>query len=130
MVRKYFIAWFGMIILAVANGALRELGYKPHVGDLLAHQISTIILLLLVTIYFWQLNNFWHIESARQSWVIGSMWVLMTVAFEFGVGHFISGASLSKLLYDYNLLAGRVWIFIPLWTFFAPYVFFRFIQSK
>jgi hypothetical protein len=130
MIRKYFIAWFGMIILAVANGALRELGYKPHVGDLLAHQIATLILLSLFTLYFWILTKFWPIESTNQAWIIGSMWLLMTVAFEFGVGRFISGAPWSTLFHDYNLLAGRVWVFIPLWTFFAPYCFFRFVQPK
>lgn len=56
---KYFIAWFPMIILAIANGFVREAWYKPQLGDLLAHQISTGILLLLFTLYFWALFRKW-----------------------------------------------------------------------
>ena len=130
MILKYFIAWFGMIILAIANGAIREFGYKPYVGDLFAHQISTFILILLIALYTWQLNKFWPIKSAGQAWIIGSIWIIMTIAFEFGMGHFISEIPLSRMLEDYNLFAGRLWILIPLWTFFAPFVFYRFTRSN
>jgi hypothetical protein len=130
MTLKYFIAWFGIIFLAIANGAIREFGYKSNVGDLLAHQISTFILILLIALYTWQLNKFWPIKSARQAWIIGSIWIIMTIAFEFGMGHFISEIPLSKMLSEYNIFAGRLWILIPLWTFFAPFAFFRLTRSN
>ncbi len=47
MILKYFFAWFGMMVLAIINGGLRDLAYKSHVGDLPAHQISTVILIVL-----------------------------------------------------------------------------------
>ena len=40
MFLKYFFAWFGMAVLAFANGALREFAYKPYVGELAAHEID------------------------------------------------------------------------------------------
>ena len=128
MVLKYFIAWFGMMILAILNGALRDLAYKPYVGDLAAHQISTVILLLLFTAYFWFLVKVWPLGSARQAWVIGGIWFLMTEAFEFGMG-LIAGHPWSELLHAYNLPAGQVWLFIPLWVLIGPYVFFRYVQT-
>ena len=48
MVLKYFLAWFGMMVLAILNGGLRDLAYKPHVGALPAHQLSTVILIVLL----------------------------------------------------------------------------------
>lgn len=130
MIVKYCFAWFGMMILAIINGGVRDFVYKSHVGDLSAHQISTVMLIVLFAGYFWFLTTIWPIKSASQAWVIGGTWFLMTEAFEFGVGRLIEGASWSELLYAYNVFAGQVWIFIPLWVLVGPYVFFRYVQSK
>ncbi len=130
MILKYFFAWFGMMILAIINGGFRDFAYKSHVGDLLAHQISTGILIVLFADYFWLLTTIWPIKSASQALVIGGIWFLMTETFEFGMGRFIMGDSWSKLFNAYNVFAGQVWICIPLWVLSGPYVFFRFIQPK
>ena len=130
MVLKYFFAWFGMMILAIINGGLRDFAYKAQVGDLAAHQISTVVLIILLAGYFRLLTSIWPIESATQAWVIGAMWVLMTEAFEFGTGRFISGDSWSKLFQAHNVFAGQVWILIPLWVLIGPYVFFRLFPPK
>jgi hypothetical protein len=34
------------------------------------------------------------------------------------------GHTWSKLLADYNLLAGRVWIFVLIWTAIAPIILY------
>jgi hypothetical protein len=47
------------------------------------------------------------------------------VGFEFLFGHFIAGHSWSRLGQDYNLLAGRVWIFVLLVITFAPLLFYQ-----
>ena len=38
---------------------------------------------------------------------IGAAWVVLTVIFEFGFGHYVDGKSWSELLENYNLPAGR-----------------------
>ncbi len=124
MILKYFLAWFGMMALAIVNGGAREFAYKPRVGDLAAHQISTVVLIVLLAGYIRFLTRVWPIGSARQAWTIGGMWFLMTEAFEIGMG-LIAGDSWSKLFHTYNVFAGQVWIFIPLWVLAGPYVFFR-----
>lgn len=130
MILKYFFAWFGMMILAIINGGLRDFVYKPHVGDLPAHQLSTVILIVLFAGYFWFLTALWPIRSASQAWVIGGMWFVMTEAFEFGVGRFIEGDSWSKLFQAYDIFSGQVWILIPLWVLIGPYVFFRLAKAR
>jgi hypothetical protein len=37
MIFKYFFAWFGMMVLAIINGGLRDFAYKAYFGDLAAH---------------------------------------------------------------------------------------------
>lgn len=93
-----------MMVLAIISGALRDLAYKPHVGVLPAHRISTVILLVLLAGYFRFLTRVWPIKSASQAWVIGGIWFLMAEAFEIGMGRFIEGASGSTLIYTVGLL--------------------------
>jgi hypothetical protein len=130
MILKYFFAWFGMMVLAIINGGFRDYTYKPYVGDLAAHQISTVVLIVLFAGYFRFLASIWPIGTATQAWIIGDVWFLMTEAFEFGMGWFIAGESWDKLFQAYNVFAGQVWIFIPLWVLVGPYVFFRYVKPK
>ncbi len=129
MILRYFLAWFGMMVLAIVNGGVRDFVYKSLVGDLAAHQISTVVLIVLLAGYMWFLTRIWIIESAKQALKIGVIWLLMTEAFEFGMG-LLTGDSWNKLFHAYNVLAGQVWIFIPLWLLVGPYVFFRYIQPE
>jgi len=129
MLLRYFVAWFGMMIIAILNGAIRDGLYKSRVGDLAAHQISTVILLCILAGYFWLLTSIWHIASSLQAWAIGLMWLVMTLAFEVGMGRLILKKPWGELRHDYNIFAGRVWVLIPLWTLIGPYVCFRLKQG-
>lgn len=124
MIARYTAAWFGMMILAVVNGAIRDFGYKPFTGDLLAHQISTVSLILVFAAYFWLLTSRWRLPSARQAWTVGAIWFILTEGFEFGLG-LARGDSWETMLYAYDLSQGQVWILIPLWVLVGPYLFFR-----
>lgn len=41
-------AWLLMLLLAIANGAARDLCYGQYLGELTAHQLSTIIAAVLL----------------------------------------------------------------------------------
>ena len=122
---RYVLAWFPMVAIAIANGALRESGYGQHLSELTAHQISTLTAVVLFGAYIWFVVQFWSPTSKAQAIAIGLLWFVMTVAFEFLFGHFVAGHSWERLLHDYNLLAGRVWPLVLVWVAVAPYLFFR-----
>jgi glyoxylase-like metal-dependent hydrolase (beta-lactamase superfamily II) len=46
----------------------------------------------------------------------------LTVAFEFGFGHFIAGKSWDDLRADYDVFRGRLWVLVLLTTTVAPYL--------
>lgn len=115
-----------MVLLAILNGALREMLYKPSLGDLRAHQLSTVLAVLLLGIYIWFLIRYWRVESPSEALRIGLVWLLLTAAFEFGFGRLVMGHSWETLLHDYNLSEGRIWIAVLIWVAIAPSVFFRF----
>ena len=124
MVLTYTIAWLPLVLIAILNGALRELGYKRFIKELHAHQISTLIGMVLVAIYVWIMGLIWPIESLTQAFQIGGIWLLLTILFEFGFGHFIMRHPWEKLFFDYNIFAGRVWLLFIVWTAVSPAVFF------
>ena len=121
----YAASWIGMVILAIINGALREKLYGPSMRELSAHQLSTLIGIVLFGVYIWILTGIRHIASSRQALLIGGMWLIMTVLFEFIFGHYVMGHPWDKLFHDYNLVKGRVWVLVLIWTALAPYLFFR-----
>jgi len=126
-VLKYILAWFPMLLLAVLNGALRDLGYKKHVGDLTAHQISTVTLIILFAFYIGYIIHRFPPSSSIQAILIGTIWVVLTLSFEFSFGRY-RGNSWSALFADYNILKGRIWILIPLWILIAPYLFYKYFR--
>ena len=121
----YAACWPGMVLLAILNGTLREKVYGPQVTELLGHQISTVVLIALLGLYLWLLTGFFRIETALQALLIGGVWLILTVAFEFIFGHFVMGHSWETLLRDYNVVRGRVWPLVLIWTAISPYLFFH-----
>jgi hypothetical protein len=121
---KYFLCWFPMLLIAVLNGTARDLGYKKYVGELTGHQVSTVSLIILFGFYIWLVINKFPPDSGRQAVYIGLLWLTLTVVFEFGFG-LLRGNSWVKLLSDYNILKGRIWVLILVWTTIAPYIFYR-----
>jgi hypothetical protein len=122
MNREYFFGWFGLLVIAMVNGFLREFFYTPYVGELLDHQISVVIGITLFAFFIWFLETRWPLTSSRQAWMIGSIWLLMTVSFEFLFFHYVRGVSWNILLHDYNVFEGRVWILVLIWVTIGPSV--------
>jgi hypothetical protein len=125
MIFVYLLAWMGLAIVAILNGVLRVKGYAPYMSEIAAHQLSTAIGLCLFGMFFWFLTGAFRLESSGQALGIGALWFILTVLFEFVFGHFVMGYPWCKLFADYNILKGRLWSLVLLWTFIGPYVFFK-----
>lgn len=121
----YALAWFGMVITAIVNGAIRGKYYGKLMPEPAAHQLSTLIAIILFGFYIYAVTGIFEIQSSKQAFIIGGMWLIMTVIFEFIFGHYVAGHTWHDLLMDYNILSGRVWILVLIWTFTAPYLFYR-----
>lgn len=125
MIARYLLFWPALAVIAIFNGTLRQFAYGPHMAELAAHQLSTFTGMLFTGLAVWALNRVWPIGSAREAWVIGACWLLMTIAFEFGFGHYVAGHSWSQLFADYNLAEGRVWSLFLAWIAVLPYLTWR-----
>jgi hypothetical protein len=123
---KYLAAWLVMLLVSVANGAARDFTYSRYLGELAAHQISTASGILLLGAVIWAFGRLVPPASAREAVSVGLFWAALTVAFEFLFFHIVGGHSWAELLANYNVLEGRVWVFVVLWIAVAPCAFFRF----
>lgn len=113
------------MFVAIANGVLRETTYGPDVDELTAHQISTATGIIFTGLAVWAFSRRRPLQSLTQAWVVGAWWLVLTLLFEFGFGHYVAGHSWQRLLQDYDLLAGRVWPVFLVWIAVLPYLFHR-----
>jgi hypothetical protein len=122
MTRRALVIWCAIVPVAIANGAIRDLFVAPWTGSEPAHVISTITLCLailaLTAMTIWWIRPLGAVDAVR----IGALWLVLTLAFEFLAGHFLFGTSWRRLLADYNVAQGRVWILVPLTTAVAPWL--------
>lgn len=122
---RYILAWLPLVFLMIGNGVLRELGYGPRMGELQAHQVSTVIGIVIYGFYTGLVFDWLGVSNRQQAWTVGLLWLVLTVVFEFGFGRYIAGHSWGRLLKDYNLLEGRVWALFLAWVAVAPWAIFR-----
>ncbi|WP_435119603.1 hypothetical protein [Halolamina sp. C58] len=115
--------WLVMAVVAVGNGVFRETVLIPRMDEYTAHVLSTAMLVLAIlavsAAYFgWSETAFTRAELL----LIGAVWTLLTVGFEFLVGY-AEGTPVSVTIGQYDVFAGQVWIAVPLTLLFAPLLF-------
>lgn len=120
MIGIYALFWLGMPVVAILNAIIREKVYKDTLGELAAHQLSTLTLMILIGVYTWLISLGWKLESVGQALIIGAIWLVLTVSFEFSFGRLVMKHPWERLFNDYNILKGRVWVLALVWTLLAP----------
>jgi hypothetical protein len=111
------------MIFAIMNAVLRNGVYKPFIGDLRAHQLSTIIFIAIILIINYLEFRYSKLELTTQDiFIIVTIWLFMTICYKFLAGHYVFGNSWDKLIADYNILERRIWNLILITIFFSPYL--------
>ena len=124
MIIRAVLVWVGLLTVAILNGGFREAVLAPRLGRSLAHGLSTVMLSLLIVALGWMTTPWVEPRSLQDAWLIGGVWVALTLAFEFLGGHFIFGKPWQALLADYNLFAGRIWVMVLIVTLMTPVIAF------
>ena len=118
---KALLFWFLLMLLAIANGTVRIKFIIPFTGLTAGLAISTVMLCVLILLATWTGIRWLGPATAHQAWGIGFLWLVMTVGFELGAGHFLFKKPWSELLFDYNIAQGRIWVLVPTVTVLAPW---------
>jgi hypothetical protein len=97
-----------VVVIAVLNGGLHR-GYEQALGELRAHQLSGLLLLLLVSPWAVRTERRHPLKTLPEAVEAGAIWAAMTVSFEFLFFHYVGGKDWQELLHDYDVSDGRVW---------------------
>lgn len=115
--------WILLAIVAVLNGGFREVVLIPRIGEYPGHVVSTLLLVAAILVGAFLYFSLTSIEYDRVELVlVGLSWTVLTVGFEFLVGY-LEGTPMSVTLGQYDVLAGQVWIAVPLALLFSPLLF-------
>lgn len=115
--------WFLLLVIAVVAGAIRTTLLQPRIGEHGAHVVGTLVVVAVFAAVIWRAARWISPALARSQLVsVGTMWFVATVTFEFGFGHYVMGHSWFRLLADYNLFAGRLWIVVLVTVLLAPVI--------
>lgn len=126
MIGRALLVWLLLVVLAIGNGTLRTFLLVPRLEERTGHAVSTVLLSALIAITAWLTIRWIRPPTAKDAWLVGTLWLVLTLAFEFGAGHFLFRNSWERLLADYDLRNGRIWILVLLTTLLAPVAAFGF----
>ena len=115
------VVWLGLLVFAVINGYFRVNFLEPQVGSEVAHFVSTTTLcgaVFLATLLF--IGNQRLTPAPRDLFGIGLLWSTSTVLFETILGLAAGRRSATDLFADYDLLRGRLFVFVLVAEAAAP----------
>jgi hypothetical protein len=130
LILKAAAIWLLILVLAVLNGGIREAVLVPGVGKPAALVFSGLLLSACIIAVAWILIPRLGRLDVAKSLQIGLLWLVLTLAFEFGFGRWIQGRPWHELLEAYAFKDGNIWPMVLVVTFFAPLVAVRFGKRK
>lgn len=114
--------WFILTISAIIVATFRVNVLLPQFGEQTAHQIGTILFLIVQFIIIYFFIKKMKVKETKTLLGVGLFWVVITIIFEFVFGHYVMGNSWQKLFADYNLLDGRLWVLVLINNLSAPLI--------
>lgn len=118
---KALVVWIGILVLAIANGVLRESVLVPAFGTPPALVLSGLLLSALIIGVAYVSLPWLHITRPLVLCIVGLGWLVLTLFFEFSFGLW-QGKSWSELLEAYTFKDGNIWPVVVAATALAPYI--------
>lgn len=114
--------WLLFIPIPIINGILRESWYKKKAGEIGSNIIGFFVLssMFLGYTYLFFKNQILGFSNG-ELFLMGTLWLVMTLIFEFGIG-LVAGRSWKYMFVDYNVMKGRLWPLTLIVIFWAPFL--------
>lgn len=120
VVLRALALWLVILVLAIANGALREAVLIPKLGNVTGLLLSGVVLSALVLLVAY-LGLPWLHARGRELVAVGVGWLVATLIFEFSLGVF-QGKPLGEMLAAYTFKGGNIWPAVLFIVAAAPWV--------
>jgi hypothetical protein len=118
---KAFAIWAGILVLAVANGVLREAILIPKFGKTPGLALSGILLSVLILAVACVTLPWLDVHASSELLAIGLGWLLLTLVFEFSFG-LLRGKPMTEILQAYTFKDGNIWPVVLLVTALSPWI--------
>ena len=126
---KAFGLWVILAISAITVAIIRNGVLLPQLGEQTAHQIGTIIYLVVQFLIIYMFVKRSRLKKTSMLLSVGIYWIILTIIFEFLFGHYVIGHSWEKLFADYNIFEGRLWVLVLINNVAAPLISGRLIRD-
>ena len=116
---KAVAMWLAFLVLAFANGVLRQMATQPLLGEHVArlgHTLALAVLFLLLARWFVRVAGPSGLDGRC---LLGLVWAAGAALFEIGLGRAL-GMPWERILADWNLAEGRLWPLVPLALLLGP----------
>ena len=117
--RRAIAIWLLILAAESINGTIRRIWLVPALGELTSHQIGVLAASALILFIAWLTARWLDARTFRAQLQTGVLWVVLMLAFEFGVGLAI-GNSMQRMLVEYDLSRGGLMGLGFLVLLFAP----------
>ena len=117
---KAVVLWAVILVLAIANGFLREALLIPTFGRFTGLLASGLALSLLIFLVAALAAPWFNAQRARSYWNIGALWLVLTLAFEFAFGRLVQGKPWHELLQAYTFSGGNIWPLVLVTALLSP----------
>jgi hypothetical protein len=114
--------WALMALFAILNGILREKVLVPLFGQPQADPLSGISLSLLIFLLSWLSVPWLGTLASHEYWLVGGLWLVMTLLFEFVFGRLVAGKTWDELLRAYDFTTGNLWALVLVVMVISPYL--------
>ncbi len=119
---KATVIWFGILILAILNGVLREKLLVPALSSFAGLMLSGVILSICIFFVAFIVAP-WFGALQRRHWLwLGLFWLILTVGFEFSFGLFVQHQTWGELFDAYTYKDGNLWPLVLFTTFVSPWL--------
>lgn len=117
--------WLVLIVAEIIHGILRAIVLVPLVGEFRSNQIGVFSGSLIILAIAYLTIRWIGAQRTKELLLAGSIWLVLTLAFEVLFGRFLLGLTWERIGADYNLKNGGLMPFGLLALFFSPMIALR-----
>lgn len=117
--------WLIIVVAAILNGLLREKVLVPAIGAGMSLPMSGITLSLLIMLTAYYLIPAIGKNYSQVFVLIGLLWVVLTLSFEYLFAHYVLGKSWAEINDVFNIMDGNLFIAALFTAAVAPWLVAR-----